>query len=173
MVGILEKAPAFRAKAVVGKGEVVDVSLADYRGKWVVLFFYPLDFTTVCPTEIVEFSRRHREFEALDAQVLACSVDSQHSHRAWIQKDLKEVTFPLVADLTKEIARSFGALIEGQGFATRATYIIDPEGVVQYAAYHNTRVGRSVSETLRVLEALRTGEKCPAEWNKGQKTLGK
>ncbi len=173
MVGILEKAPGFRAKAAVGKGELVDVSLEDYRGKWVVLFFYPLDFTTVCPTEIVELSRRHREFEALDAQVLGCSVDSQHSHRAWIQRDLREVSFPLLADLTKEIARSYGALLEGQGYATRATYIIDPEGVVQYAAYHNTRIGRSVSETLRVLEALRTGEKCPAEWTKGQKTLGR
>jgi peroxiredoxin (alkyl hydroperoxide reductase subunit C) len=173
MVTLLQPAPDFRAPAVWGKGEFRDLSLSEYRGKWVVLFFYPLDFTLVCPTEILEFSKRAGEFEAAGAQVVGCSVDSQHSHRAWIQKDLGELRIPLVADLTKKIAREYGALLEDKGFATRATFIVDPQGVVQYACYHNTAIGRSVSETLRVLEALQTGEKCPVEWRQGQGTLGR
>ncbi|HVP68487.1 MAG TPA: peroxiredoxin [Anaeromyxobacteraceae bacterium] len=174
MVTVLQKAPDFRAPAVTGKGEVLEVALSDHAGKWVVLFFYPLDFTAVCPTEILEFSKRSREFEALGAVVLGCSVDSQHAHKAWIEKGgLGEVHLTLVADLTKSIARSYGALLEEKGFATRATYIVDPHGLVQYACYHNTAVGRSVSETLRVLEALQTGEKCPVEWRPGGKTLGR
>jgi len=173
MVTVLQKAPEFRAPAVSGKGEVREVGLSDFAGKWVVLFFYPLDFTVVCPTEILEFSKRTREFEGLGTQVLGCSVDSQHAHKAWIEKGLGEVNIPLVSDLTRSIARSYGALLEDKGFATRATYIIDPTGVVQYACYHNTAVGRSVSEILRVLEALQTGEKCPADWRPGAKTLGR
>jgi alkyl hydroperoxide reductase subunit AhpC len=173
MVTVLEKAPDFTAPAAAGKGEFVEISLASHRGKWVVLFFYPLDFTFVCPTEILEFSKRAREFEALGAQVLGCSVDSQYSHRAWIENGLGELRIPLVADITKRIARDYGALIEDEGIATRATFIIDPEGIVQYACYHNTATGRSVSETLRVLEALRTGEKCPVEWHPGARTLGR
>ncbi|HTP50007.1 MAG TPA: peroxiredoxin [Anaeromyxobacteraceae bacterium] len=173
MVTVLQKAPDFRAPAVSGKGEVREIGLSDFADKWVVLFFYPLDFTVVCPTEILEFSKRVREFDALGAHVLACSVDSQHSHKAWIEKGLGELHIPLVSDITKTIARSYGALLEDKGFATRATYIIDPKGVVQYACYHNTAVGRSVSEVLRVLEALQTGDKCPVEWRPGSKTLGR
>ncbi len=139
-----------------------------------VLFFYPLDFTAVCPTEVIEFSKRAGEFRALGAQVLGCSVDSAFAHRAWIERDLGgEIAFPLLSDVTRAIARSYGALLEAQGYATRATYVVDRDGVVQYAAYHNTRVGRSVSETLRVLEALTTGEQCPAEWRRGERTLGR
>jgi len=173
MVTVLQQAPDFRAPAVFGKGEIRELGLSDYRGKWVVLFFYPLDFTFVCPTEILEFSKRANEFGALGAQVMGCSVDSQHSHKAWIDNGLGELHIPLVSDLTKSIARSYGALLEDKGFATRATYIIDPKGVVQYASYHNTAVGRSVSETLRVLEALQTGEKCPVDWRPGARTLGR
>jgi len=174
MVTVLQKAPEFRAAAVTGKGEFREVSLSDFAGKWVVLFFYPLDFTAVCPTEILEFSKRSREFEALGAVVLGCSVDSQHAHKAWIDKGgLGEINILLVADLTKSIARSYGALLEDKGFATRATYVVDPQGVVQYACYHNTAIGRSVSETLRVLEALQTGDKCPVDWHPGAKTLGR
>jgi alkyl hydroperoxide reductase subunit AhpC len=156
MVTVLEKAPDFTAPAATGKGEFVEVSLASHRGRWVVLFFYPLDFTFVCPTEILEFSKRAREFEALGAQVLGCSVDSEYAHRAWIENGLGELRIPLVSDITKRIARDYGALLEDRGIATRATYVIDPEGVVQYACFHNTAIARSVSETLRVLEALRT-----------------
>ena len=173
MVRVYEQAPGFTAKAASGTGDISEVKLSDYRGKWVVLFFYPLDFTFVCPTEILEFSRRSGEFAKLGTQVLGCSVDSEYSHRAWIEHGLGELAIPLVSDITKEIARSYGALIEAKGIATRATFIIDPQGVVQYASFNNTAVGRSVSETLRVLEALQTGEKCPVEWRTGAKTLGR
>jgi peroxiredoxin (alkyl hydroperoxide reductase subunit C) len=171
MVG--QKAPDFTLEAVVGKGDFKKVSLSEYRGKWVVLFFYPLDFTFVCPTEIVEFSKREAEFKKMNAVVLGCSVDSKFSHKAWINGDLGTLTFPLLADMTKEVSRRYGALIEDSGIATRATFIVDPEGGLQYALYHNTNVGRSVGETLRVLEACQTGERCPVEWKHGEKTLGK
>ncbi len=167
MVQVYEKAPDFTAPTAAGKGEIGEVTLSRLRGRWVVLFFYPLDFTSVCPTEILEFSKRAREFEALGAQVLGCSVDSVHSHKAWIEHGLGELAIPLVSDITKRIARDYGALLEDRGIATRATYLVDPEGVVQYACFHNTAVGRSVSETLRVLEALQTGEKCPVDWRPG------
>jgi alkyl hydroperoxide reductase subunit AhpC len=170
MVG--QKAPEFTLDAVVGT-EFKKVSLSDYKGKWVVLFFYPLDFTFVCPTEIQEFSKRTDEFKKMNAQVLGCSVDSKHSHKAWIQGTLGQLNYPLLADMTRDMTRRYGALIEDAGFSTRATFIIDPEGVMQYALYHNTDVGRSVSETLRVLDALQTGDRCPVDWKKGEKTLGK
>jgi alkyl hydroperoxide reductase subunit AhpC len=173
MVRILEKAPDFRARAVSGKGEILELSLADFKGKWFVLFFYPRDFTAVCPTEIVEFSKRTAEFEALGAKVAGCSVDTAESHRNWIEKGLGPIAIPLLADPGKEMARSYGALIEKEGVATRATCIVDPGGVVQYACWHNLHVGRSVSETLRVLEALQTAERTPAEWHRGQETLGR
>lgn len=168
MVQVLQKAPDFQAKAVVGKGDFTTVSLSDYKGKWLVFFFYPLDFTFICPTEIQEFSRRHEEFKALNAEVLGASVDSEHSHKAWINNGLGELNYPLLADFKKEISQAYGALLE-DGFSTRATFIIDPDGVVQYANYHNPNVGRSVSETLRVLQACQTGERCPAEWKPGSK----
>jgi len=171
MIQVLQKAPDFTAKAVVGKGDFTNVSLSDYRGKWVVLFFYPLDFTFVCPTEIQEFSKRHDEFKGLNAVVLGASVDSEHSHKAWINGGLGELKYPLLADFNKEISRKYGALLEGEGFSTRATFIIDPEGVLQYANFHNPNVGRSVTETLRVLQGCQTGERCPAEWKPGQKTI--
>ena len=173
MVRVYEKAPDFTAPTAGGKGEFGEVTLSLLRGKWVVLFFYPLDFTSVCPTEILEFSKRAREFEAMGAKVLGCSVDSVHSHKAWIEHGLGEIAIPLVSDITKRIARDYGALLEDRGIATRATFVIDPEGVVQYACFHNTAVGRSVSETLRVVEALQTGEKCPVDWRPGTSTLGR
>lgn len=173
MVTIGQKAPDFTLDGVQGRGDFKKFSLADFRGKWAVLFFYPLDFTFVCPTEIKEFSARHGDFKKLNAVVLGCSTDSKFSHKAWINGDLGELSYPLLADMTREVSRRYGALLEENGFATRATFIIDPDGNLQYALYHNTNVGRSVSETLRVLEALQTGERCPVEWKSGQKTLGK
>jgi alkyl hydroperoxide reductase subunit AhpC len=173
MLLVGQKAPDFKLDAVVGKGEFTTISLSDMRGKWVVLFFYPLDFTFVCPTEIQEFSKKEGDFKKLNATVLGCSVDSKHSHKAWINGTLGQLTYPLLSDMNREVARRYGALIEESGFTTRATFIIDPEGMMQYALYHNTNVGRSVGETLRVLEALQTGERCPVEWKKGEKTLGK
>ena len=172
MLLVGQKAPDFSLDAVVGKGDFKTIKLSDYLGRWVVLFFYPLDFTFVCPTEILEFSKREEEFRRLNAVVLGCSIDSKHSHKAWITGTLGQLSYPLLSDLNREVSRKFGALIESAGFSTRATFIIDPDGVVQYALYHNTEVGRSVSETVRVLEALQTGENCPVEWKKGEKTLG-
>ncbi|ASS74733.1 thioredoxin peroxidase [Tumebacillus algifaecis] len=154
----------------------VSVTLEDYRGKWLVLFFYPLDFTFVCPTEITAMSDRAQEFADLDAEILGVSVDSIHSHRAWIKtprenNGLGELNYPLGADITKECARAYGVLLEEQGIALRGLFIIDPEGIVQHATINSLNVGRSVDETLRVLEALQTGGLCPANWKPGQSTL--
>ncbi|HSN15560.1 MAG TPA: peroxiredoxin [Anaeromyxobacteraceae bacterium] len=173
MVKVLEPAPTFKATAVVRKGEFESFDLADYEGSWVVLAFYPADFTTVCPTELLELSRRAKEFAALNAEVVGISTDSKHSHKAWISMDLGELSFPLVADPKKEISRAYGALLEQEGVAARATFLIDPAGVVQYASFHPPSVGRSVSEILRVLEGLQTGEYVPAEWSRGKPTLGR
>ncbi len=171
MVG--QKAPEFTLDAAVGKGEFSKVSLAELRGKWVVLVFYPLDFTSVCPTELLELAKRLPEFREQNAAVLGCSIDSIHAHKTWIEGTLGPVGFPLLSDLNREVSRAYGVLIEAAGHATRGTFIIDPEGVLQYALYHNTSIGRSVRETLRVLAALQTCETCPAEWEKGLPTLGK
>jgi len=171
MIG--EPAPNFTLDAVVGS-EFKIVSLADYRGKWVVLFFYPLDFTFVCPTEIRGFNEKLDAFNKLNAVVLGASVDSQYSHLAWIKRgDLGDLKFPLLSDFKKEVAKRYGILDEKEGVALRGLFIIDPEGVLQYQLVHNLSVGRSVEETLRVLEALQTGELCPLGWHPGQKTLGK
>lgn len=169
MVAILQKAPDFRAPALIGTS-FGEVALADHLGKWVLLFFYPLDFTYVCPTEILELSRREPELKALGVQVIAASCDSQFSHKAWIDSGIGELRFPLVSDFTKEIARSYGALLDG-GFPARATFLIDPQGVLQYACYHNPNVGRSINETMRVVEAVQTGGLTPVEWKRGDKTL--
>lgn len=165
-------APEFKAEGVVDGGDFKNVSLSDTRGMWTVLFFYPLDFTFICPTEITEFSRRLEEFTKLNVVVYGCSTDSVHSHKAWL-KELGNLKYPLLSDITHEISRSYGVLIEEQGIALRGTFIVDPDGVLRYALYHDLGVGRSCDELLRVLEALQTGERCPASWKPGEKTLGK
>ncbi|HTP67151.1 MAG TPA: peroxiredoxin [Geobacteraceae bacterium] len=171
MVG--EPAPGFTLDAVVGK-EFKKVSLSDYRGKWVILFFYPMDFTFVCPTEIKGFNKALDTITKLNAVVLGASVDSKYSHLAWIERgDLGKLDYPLLSDLKKEVAARYGILDEKEGVALRGLFIIDPEGILQYELVHNLSVGRSVEETLRVLEALQTGELCPVGWRPGQKTLGK
>ena len=168
-----EPAPNFTLDAVAG-AEFKKVSLTDYRGKWVVLFFYPLDFTFVCPTEISGFNKALDEFSKLNAVVLGASVDSKYSHLAWIKRgDLGDLKYPLLSDITKETAEHYGILDKEEGVALRGLFIIDPNGVLQYQLVHNLSVGRSVEETLRVLEALQTGELCPIGWHPGQKTLGK
>jgi alkyl hydroperoxide reductase subunit AhpC len=169
---VTRKAPDFSIDAVVGDGDFKKVSLGDYKGKYVVLFFYPADFTFICPTEIQEFSRRYEEFRALNCEVLGVSTDSKHSHKAWIKNGLGKLNHPLLADFNKTISSDYEALIEG-GVACRATIIIDPNGVVQHASYNADLLGRSVGETLRLVQALQTGERCPVEWKPGQKTLGK
>ncbi|HUL60685.1 MAG TPA: peroxiredoxin [Anaeromyxobacteraceae bacterium] len=170
---ILEKAPDFKVAAVTGKGEEREVSLAALAGRWAVVFFYPKDFTRVCPTEIQEFSKRAGEFRAAGAEVIGVSVDDLESHRRWIQGPLGEIDIALAADPSKSMARDYGALLEDRGVAARATFIVDPAGVVRYAAFHDPATGRSISEVLRVLEALQTGEKSPAEWRPGHPTLGR
>jgi alkyl hydroperoxide reductase subunit AhpC len=167
-----KKAPEFTTEAVVGDGDFKKISLSDYKGKYVVLFFYPADFTFICPTEIQEFSRRHEEFKAVNCEILGASTDSKHSHKAWIKGGLGKLNHPLLADFNKTIARDYEALMD-DGMALRATIIIDPQGIVQHASYNADLLGRSVSETLRLVQALQTGERCPVEWKPGQKTLGK
>lgn len=175
MVG--KPAPPFALDALVSKEagkEFRTISLADYRGKWLVLFFYPNDFTFVCPTEIRGFNAALDKFRALNAEVLGASVDSKYSHLAWLQRgDLGDLRYPLLADFRKETAAAYGILEEQEGAALRGLFIIDPQGILQYELVHNLSVGRSVDETLRVLEALQTGEMCPVGWKPGQKTLGK
>jgi len=173
------KAPGFKAQAVFDQ-EFMEVTLDKYKGKYVVLFFYPLDFTFVCPTEITAFSDRHDEFKKIGAEILGVSVDSQFTHLAWIQTPRKEgglgdLKYPLVADLKKEIADAYGVLT-GDGIALRGLFIIDREGVVQHSTINNLGFGRSVDETLRVLQAIQyiqanPDEVCPAGWTPGQKTM--
>ena len=167
-----QRAPDFTTDAVGGDGEFRSISLSDFKGKFVVLFFYPADFTFICPTEIQEFSRRYPEFKVLDCEILGCSTDSKHSHRAWIKTGLGALNHPLLADFTKKIARDYDCLIEHEGVAQRATFIIDAHGIVQHASYNADLLGRSVSETLRMVQALQTGERCPVEWRPGTRTLG-
>ena len=164
-------APAFTLDAVVTK-EFRKVSLNDYRGKWVVLFFYPGDFTFVCPTEIKGFNKSLAEFKAVNAEILAASVDSKFSHLAWIKSGaLDTLDYPLLSDFNKQTARAYGVLDEDAGSARRGLFIIDPNGVVQHIIIHNDKVGRSVEETLRVLKALQTEELCPINWKPGDKTI--
>jgi peroxiredoxin 2/4 len=145
-------------------------SLESFNGKWVVLFFYPLDFTFVCPTEIRGFARKMHEFEAEKAVILGCSTDSIHSHKAWFERDLQEVKFPVIGDTSHSISSQFDVL-QDNGTALRGTFIIDPEGVLRYQVVSDNNVGRSVEETLRVLKALKTGSLCPVEWKPGERTL--
>ncbi len=152
------------------------VSLSDYRGKWLVFFFYPLDFTFGCPTEITALSDRYEEFVELGADILGVSTDSVYAHRAWIQtprarNGIAGLKYPLASDITKQVARSYGVLIEEEGVALRGLFIIDPNGILQYAVINNLNIGRSVDETLRVLQALQTGGLCPGDWRPGQRTL--
>ena len=178
MTQVAQPAPYFKGKAVVA-GDIKEVSLNDYKGKWLVFFFYPLDFTFVCPTEILAFDENLEKFKSLGAEVLGCSVDSEHTHRAWMNTAPKEggigkLKYPLLADITKDIARDYGVLLPS-GIALRGLFLINPEGKIEYSTVHNLGVGRSVEETLRVLEAFqtsaKTGEVCPANWKKGSATM--
>jgi peroxiredoxin 2/4 len=170
-------APDFRMEAVLGSGdEFTTVSLTDYKGKWLVLFFYPLDFTFVCPTEISGISKRMEEFKKLNAEVLGVSIDSKFSHKAWIHTPsqnggLGTLNYPIASDITKEVSRKYGILMEAEGIALRGLFIIDPNGVVRYTVVHDLNVGRSVDETLRVLQALQSGGLCPIDWQPGETTL--
>lgn len=171
MVKVTQLAPDFTAEALVGD-KVQKIQLSKYKGKWVVLFFYPADFTFICPTEITEFSKRTPEFTKLNAVVIGASTDSTHSHKAWM-KELGGVKYPLIGDMNHKLSAEYGVLLEEKGTAMRGTFIIDPEGILRYQLIHDDSVGRSVTETLRVLMGFQTGELCPVEWAPGKKTLGK
>lgn len=165
------EAPDFNLEGVDTDGEFKNFSLENHKGQWTVLFFYPLDFTFVCPTEITQFSDQISDFKNLDAVVYGCSTDSVHSHKAWL-KELGKLNFPLLSDMTHEVSEDYNVLIPEEGVALRGTFIIDPEGILRYAVYNDLSVGRNVDEILRVLNALQTGELCPVNWNPGQGTLG-
>lgn len=166
------RAPDFKFNTALGDGtDFGKAKLEDYKGKWLVLFFYPLDFTFVCPTEITAFSDKYEVFKKENAEVLGVSVDSEHSHKAWINGDLGKLNFPLGSDLNKTAARDYSVLVEEEGIALRGLFIIDPEGIVRYQTVNDLNVGRNVDETLRVLKALKTGGLCPVNWEEGDELL--
>jgi|Transcript_11706 peroxiredoxin (alkyl hydroperoxide reductase subunit C) len=179
---IRKPAPEFSADAVVG-GQLTRVSLSDYRGKYVVLFFYPADFTFVCPTEICAFSDSYEEFTGRDCEVLAISVDNKFSHLAWNNVERRNgglggCAFPMLSDITKSISRDYGCLIEegeDAGQAFRALFIIDPNGTLRQKTINDLPVGRNVEEVLRLIDAFKFtdqhGEVCPANWRPGKKTM--
>lgn len=171
MVQVGQQAPEIQAEAVTDQ-QFTNIRLSDYAGKWVVLFFWPLDFTFVCPTEVTAFSKRLDEFQALGAEVLGVSIDSKFTHLAWKEK-IGEISYPMISDITKEISKEYGVLLEGEGIALRGLFIIDPEGKLRYQVVHDLSVGRNVDEVLRVIKALQTGELCPIDWEEGMETLGK
>jgi peroxiredoxin (alkyl hydroperoxide reductase subunit C) len=176
---VKQPAPEFSAKAVCN-GQFKDVKLSDYRGKYVVLFFYPLDFTFVCPTEIIAFSDKADEFAKRNAEVFGVSVDSHYTHLAWTRTPRKEgglgdIKIPLLADLNRSISRAYGVLLEDAGIALRGLFIIDKKGVLRHALVNDLEIGRSVEECLRTLDALQYfeqhGEVCPANWKPGSATI--
>ncbi|HEY9697292.1 MAG TPA: peroxiredoxin [Trichocoleus sp.] len=175
-----QAAPDFTATAVYDQ-EFKTTKLSDYRGKYVVLFFYPLDFTFVCPTEITAFSDRYEDFKSINTEILGVSVDSEFSHLAWTQTDRKaggvgDLNYPLVSDIKKEISAAYNVLDPEAGVALRGLFIIDKDGVIQHATINNLAFGRSVDETLRTLQAIQhvqshPDEVCPANWQPGQATM--
>jgi peroxiredoxin (alkyl hydroperoxide reductase subunit C) len=176
---VQQPAPQFTATAVFPDQTMKEISLSDYKGKWVVLYFYPLDYTFVCPTEITAISDANAEFEKLGAQVLGCSVDSQFTHLAWMQTPrnkggLGEMKHPLVADLKKTVGSDYGVLLGG-GMTLRGLFIIDPAQNIRYEVVNDLGIGRNVAEVLRTLAAIqtvdKTGEVCPANWTAGADTM--
>ena len=176
MLTVGDKFPDFAAQAVVGldKGkEFQEITSASYPGRWKVVFFWPMDFTFVCPTEIAAFGKRNRDFADRDAVVLGASTDTHFVHLAWRRdhEDLRTLPFPMLADTKRELATALGVLHKQDGVALRATFIVDPEGIIRHVSVNDLSVGRNVDETLRVLDALQTDELCPCNWQKGEPTL--
>ncbi|HSK01006.1 MAG TPA: peroxiredoxin [Kofleriaceae bacterium] len=176
MLTIGDQFPSFTAKAVVslerGK-ELTELTDQSFDGKWKVYFFWPKDFTFVCPTEIAAFGKLHRELADRDAQVLGASIDSEYVHLAWRNQhpDLRDLPFPMIADVKRELSQALGILDRREGVALRATFIVDPQGVIRFVSVNDLSVGRNPAEVLRVLDALQTDELCPCNWQKGQETL--
>ncbi len=177
MLGVGKQFPNFNLKAVVTtdpKTAFTEVNNGTYKGKWLVAFFYPKDFTFVCPTEIKGFDELSGQFKDRDAQLLTFSTDSEFVHLAWRthEENLKNLSFPMVSDIKRELTQALGILDEAEGVAQRATFIVDPEGVIRFVYVTDLSVGRNPKEVLRVLDGLQTDELCPCNWEKGQKTLG-
>jgi lipoyl-dependent peroxiredoxin subunit C len=176
MLGVGEKFPDFKLTATMSlkKGEEFkELTNADYEGKWKVFFFWPKDFTFVCPTEIAAFGKLNKEFTDRDAQILGGSTDSEFVHHAWRthHADLKDLPFPMLADVKRDLTGQLGILDPEAGVAQRAAYIVDPDGVIRFAYVTDLSVGRNPQEVLRVLDALQTDELCPCNWQKGEETL--
>lgn len=178
MLTVGDTFPSFKLKACVSidksyNDNFKEVSLDDSKGKWRVVFFWPFDFTFVCPTEIVDFNKHYSDFKERGAEVLGVSCDSEHVHLAWRKNhpDLKDLKFPMVADYNKELSRSLGILAKGVYAPLRATFIVDPDNVIRYVDVCDLSVGRNTKEVIRVLDALQTGELCPSCWEKGEDTL--
>lgn len=171
MITVGDRAPEFVLGGYI-KDDFKTFKLQTYKSKWVVLFFYPLDFTFVCPTEIVALSKSYDDFKKAGAEVFGISVDSAYSHRTW-SKELGELKFPLLSDFHKRVSHQYGVLNEAEGTARRGTFIIDPEGKIRWLVISSDDVGRSIPELLRTLQALQTGKLCPADWQPGDKTLNR
>ena len=175
---VAKQAPRFEMDAVMPNKEFGKVSLEENmkQGKWTVLFFYPMDFTFVCPTEIIAISDRYKDFKEANAEVIGASTDTIHTHLAWINTDRNEggigqLEYPLAADTNHQVSQDYGVLLEEKGIALRGLFIINPEGELMYQVVHHNNIGRDVDEVLRVLKALQTGGLCPANWKPGQKNL--
>lgn len=176
MLSVGQKFPQFSLKATVSNdiaSAFTDINDQTFKNKWLVVFFWPKDFTFVCPTEIAEFGKLNKEFRDRDAQVLGASTDSEFVHLAWRQhkEELNKLPFPMLADIKRELSASLGILDPNEGVAQRSTFIVDPEGVIRFTMVTDLSVGRNVKEVLRVLDALQTDELCPCNWQKGQDTL--
>jgi len=176
---VTKPAPDFKGQAVVDK-RFKEIKLSDYSGKYLILFFYPLDFTFVCPTEIIAFGDKADEFRKLGAECVAVSVDSHYSHLAWVNTARKcgglgDMKIPILSDITKSVSRDYGVLLEDAGIALRGLFLIDPKGILRHITINDLPVGRSVDETLRVLKAFqfveKHGEVCPANWKEGESTI--
>jgi len=177
MAKIDEKAPDFTEEAFID-GDIKKVSLKDYKGKWVILFFYPADFTFVCPTELGELATHYDEFRKMGAEVISVSTDTAFVHKAWHDNSdtIKNIKFPMLADPTRKVCIDYGTLIESEGLSLRATFLIDPEGVIKAFEFHNNDIGRSIHELIRKLQAAKfveenNGQVCPMNWAPGGKTL--
>ena len=166
-----QKVPNFAAQALMTDGSFKEVKLSDFNGKWVVLFFYPLDFTFVCPTEIQGFNKHYQEFKKMNVEILGASTDSVYSHKAWTEKELGKVSFPLLGDTGHQVSKTFNVLLQDKGIALRGTFIIDPSGTLKSAVVNDLPVGRSIEETLRTVQALQTGKLTGCGWKPGEKTL--
>jgi peroxiredoxin 2/4 len=170
MLTIGQSLPEFKGEALMPNGEFAQVDLNAYKGKWLVLFFYPLDFTFVCPTEIQGFNQHYADFEKLNTVVLGASIDSVNCHKAWTENGLGKIDFPLIGDIKRELALGCG-ILSPEGFANRATFIANPEGIIESITINSSNVGRSTEETLRTLQALQAGGLTACGWQPGQDLL--